>query len=89
LEVAKRAGITTAFVSYLENGTRKGSLDVYIKLAEALKAPVMDLFKGGEKVVPYARPTPEEKLNLGGLSKPQRELLRRTAREFRTGNAAK
>ena len=42
-DLAEKAGISVAFLSFLESGNRKGSLETYHRLAEALGSS-FDLF---------------------------------------------
>ena len=45
-ELARRAGVTDAYVAQLETGTRRNpSLEVLQRLAKALKVPVTDLLQ--------------------------------------------
>jgi len=55
-DVAEKAGISVAFLSFLETGRKKGSLDSYQRLAGALGVPLALLvsekgFKGGKRGV--------------------------------------
>ena len=43
--IAEKAGISVAFLSFLENGRKKGSLESYDKLARALGVGLDVLFK--------------------------------------------
>lgn len=42
-ELAELADISTSYLSRLESGGRKGSLETYVKISRALKAPVVEL----------------------------------------------
>jgi len=42
-EIAEKADISVAFLSFIENGRRKGSLETYSRLAHALGVPLGDL----------------------------------------------
>lgn len=45
-ELARRAGVTDAYVAQLETGTRRNpSLEVLQRLAKALKVPVTELLQ--------------------------------------------
>ncbi|MBC6971943.1 helix-turn-helix transcriptional regulator [Bacillus sp. Xin] len=44
-ELAVKIGITRAYLSNLENGKHKPSLDVALKIAEALESTVEKIFK--------------------------------------------
>jgi len=44
--LAKRAKISVPFLSFLENGRKKGSLDTYMRLAKSLNIPLHSLFTG-------------------------------------------
>ncbi len=43
--VADHAGLSVSFVSLLESGRKKGSLESYQRLATALSAPLPELFR--------------------------------------------
>ncbi len=45
VEIAERAGLSTPFISFLESGSKKGSVDTYDRLARAIGIPVADLFR--------------------------------------------
>lgn len=47
-EVAVRAGVSTAYLSGVENGHRNPTLDVIAALAQALGVPVSSLFDDGD-----------------------------------------
>jgi transcriptional regulator with XRE-family HTH domain len=68
-ELAERAGLTTAFLSYLENGTRKGSLDSYLVLGNTLGLEPEALFgsDNGARTASAGR-SGENLLSLEGLS---------------------
>jgi transcriptional regulator with XRE-family HTH domain len=81
-EVAERAGLTTAFISYLENGTRKGSLDAYLKISEALGMDPESLFQNhsaGAAIFANVEPT----VSLGGLSAADSKMVKNMVRSLR------
>jgi transcriptional regulator with XRE-family HTH domain len=43
-QLAERAGLSVSFVSFLESGRKKGSLETYHRLARALGVPLAHLF---------------------------------------------
>lgn len=48
-DLAEKAGISLSFLSFLESGKRKGSLETYARLAQALGMGVDELFQDGSK----------------------------------------
>ncbi len=54
--IASRAGISTSFLSHIERGTKKSSLDTVERLAKALGLPVGDLFEKQEPSKFYSQP---------------------------------
>ena len=80
-ELAEKASITTAFLSYVENGTRSGSLDTYIKLTEALGISMEVLFPGEHAKGIFS--TGEELLSLEGLSPADSRNVKNVVRSLR------
>lgn len=79
-ELAERAGLTTAFLSYLENGSRKGSLDAYLALAAALDLELETLFAAGAAA---AFVSAEGLLSLKGLSAYDTRAVKSVVRSLR------
>jgi transcriptional regulator with XRE-family HTH domain len=80
-DLAEKAGITPAFLSYLENGRKKGSLDTYAKLAAGLGVELGQVFvEPGTKEKRY----PEIPLNLG-LSVAEAKAVRQLVKTLRKG----
>ncbi len=81
-DLADKAGLTPAFLSYLENGTRSGSLESLLKLAEALNVEPEQLLAGK---VPAPKPGTigYPSLSLEGLSVGEGDLVRKMARSLR------
>ena len=42
-ELAEKAGLAQAYIAQIETGRRKGTVDVYKRLAEALRVDIDDL----------------------------------------------
>ena len=68
-EVAERAGLTPPYLSYLESGKKKGTLDAYFRLAEAVGTTLEDLMSKTKtphsaKKKAYSMPSPIEKLSI-------------------------
>src|SRR5437764_257210 len=60
-DLAEKAGISVSFLSFLEKGDRKGSLQTYYDLARAFSLELGELFKEGApgpKKKPSLEPTP-------------------------------
>lgn len=83
-ELAEKAGLTAAFLSYLENGSRSGSLDSWVKLAEALSLNPESLL-GGKAAA--QRPARYPSLSLEGLTTGDGDVVRRVARSLRRRKA--
>ena len=66
-EVAERAGLTPPYLSYLESGKKKGTLDAYFRLAEAVGTTMEDLMckhpRTAKKTAASA-PSPIERLSI-------------------------
>jgi len=80
-DLAEAAGITPAFLSYLENGRKKGSLVTYAKLAKALGVEL------GQVLVeqrPKTKPYPAIPLDLG-LSVAEARAVRQLVKTLRKG----
>jgi transcriptional regulator with XRE-family HTH domain len=80
-ELAEKAGLTTAFLSYLENGSRKGSLDAYLALGQALGLKPETLLGGGSGGADLH--TGEPSVSLGGLSPGDTRAVRSVVRSLR------
>ena len=80
-ELAEKTGLTPAFLSYLENGTRSGSLDSLVKLAEALSLDPEALL-GGK--APSKKPYPPiPTISLEGLTTGEGRVVRQMAQSLR------
>jgi DNA-binding XRE family transcriptional regulator len=53
-ELAKAIGISTAYLSEIENGKKEGSISVFRNIARALRVDVDDLFWGEDDKRPIA-----------------------------------
>jgi transcriptional regulator with XRE-family HTH domain len=53
-QLAEKASISVAFLSYIEQGRRKGSLQTYADLAKALGMDLADLLRADKTGKPYA-----------------------------------
>lgn len=73
LVVSERAGISSAFLSFLENGRKKGSLETYHKLAGALDVSLDVLFK--DAPAPAIAPAADYGLSLKGLGASERRTV--------------
>jgi transcriptional regulator with XRE-family HTH domain len=80
-EVAEKLDITEGFLSFLESGTKQGSLDTYINLSDLLNVSLPDLFRDGQ-ASPKARKEPT--ISLEGLSAHEMRLIRQTIRALRS-----
>ena len=80
-EVAEKIDITEGFLSFLESGTKQGSLDTYIALCRLFQYPLWKLLKGGQEP-DRSRP---RTLALNGLSRHQVKVVQQVVREFRAG----
>lgn len=81
LELAEKGGLSAAFLSYLENGTRSCSLDSALKLAGALGVEPELLLAGKAPVAGKGNDYPS--LSLEGLSVGEGHLVRQMARSLR------
>jgi transcriptional regulator with XRE-family HTH domain len=80
-ELAEKTGLTAAFLSYLENGSRSGSLDSLVKLAEALSVEP-EFLLGGK--APSAKNSPEfPSISLEGLTAGEGRVVRQMAQSLR------
>ncbi len=78
--VAEKINITEGFLSFLETGTKHGSVDTYMDLCTVYGCHLVDLF--GEAPAPkIAR---REILDLTGIPKGARRLLRQLANSYRS-----
>lgn len=80
-ELAERTGLTAAFLSYVENGSRGASLDSLVKMAESLGLEPESLLGGPARAGRPPRPMPT--LSLEGLSRQNGELMKRLVRALR------
>jgi len=80
-ELADAVGLTPAFLSYLENGSRKGSLDAYLALGQALGLKPEALLGGGGPAATFQ--TGEPTVSLRGLNPGDTRALRAMARSLR------
>jgi transcriptional regulator with XRE-family HTH domain len=78
--LAERAGLSVSFVSFLESGRKKGSLETYQRLARALGIPLADLFRSG---APARWPRLEPASHLAGLNVAERQAIWRLVATFR------
>lgn len=79
-DLAERAGLTTAFLSYLENGTRKGSMDAYLSLSAALGLEFDALLGAATQRTTAAG---ENLVSLHGLSSYDTQAVRSVVRSLR------
>jgi transcriptional regulator with XRE-family HTH domain len=80
-ELADKAGLTPAFLSYLENGSRSGSLESLLKLAEALGTEPELLLAGKPSIPGKGNDYPS--LSLEGLTSGEGHLVKQLARSLR------
>jgi transcriptional regulator with XRE-family HTH domain len=78
-EVSTKVGITEGFLSFLESGTKQGSLDTYIDLSRLYQYPLEDLFRGGKEIRESKRPS----IYLDGLSKAEIKAVKQVVRALR------
>lgn len=83
--LAERADLSTAFLSFLESGRKKGSLETYDRLARALDIPLAALFHAPARKAP--RRQEELKLSLGGLTAGERRAIYRLVNSLRLKKA--
>ena len=80
-DLAERCGLTPAFLSYLENGARSGSLDSLVKLAEALSVEP-EFLMGGK--APSGKNSAEfPSISLEGLTTGEGRVVRQMAQSLR------
>lgn len=79
--VSERAGISAAFLSFLETGRKKGSLETYHKLAGALDVTLDALFK--DAPAPVIAPAADYGLSLKGLDAAERRAIFRLVSTFK------
>ena len=80
-EVAEKVDITEGFLSFLESGTKQGSLDTYIALGGLLGIALPDLFKDGTAAPKKFRKAPS--VSLDGLSAHEIRIIKQTVRALR------
>lgn len=83
-QLAERAGLSVSFVSFLESGRKKGSLETYQRLARALGIPLASLFRGASP----AGWQPANFARLDGLTAAEHRAVWRLVRTFRRSRAA-
>jgi DNA-binding XRE family transcriptional regulator len=81
--VVKKIGITEGFLSFLESGTKQGSLDTYIDLCRLYDYPLHDLFHEAAKIKVSKIPS----IALDGLSKHEIKIVKKIVHALRA-NAA-
>jgi len=77
-DLAERAGISASFLSFLEMGRRKGSLETYGRLADSLGVPMSVLFQNET-----GSPPPKHAqyvISVGHLTAAERGTLRQMVR---------
>jgi transcriptional regulator with XRE-family HTH domain len=79
--VSERAGISSPFLSFLENGRKKGSLESYHKLAGALDVRLDELFR--EAPPPALTPAADYGPSLKGLKTAERRAVFALVRSLR------
>src|ERR1051325_912988 len=79
--VSERAGISAAFLSFLETGRKKGSLETYHKLAGALDVTLDTLFR--DAPAPALAPAADYGLSLKGLDAAERRAIFRLVNTFK------
>jgi transcriptional regulator with XRE-family HTH domain len=84
-ELADKAELTPAFLSYLENGSRSGSLESLLKLAQALGVEPEALLAG--KAPAAGKGVKHPSLSLEGLSAGEGHLVKQMARSLRKKKA--
>lgn len=75
--LAEKAGLSTPFVSFLEIGRKKGSLESYDRLAIALGVPITALFDAVSGKAPWGKDP------LPGLSAAERRSVWRLVQTLR------
>ena len=82
-QLAERAGLSVSFVSFLESGRKKGSLETYHRLARALGIPLAHLFSSSAP----AGWTPRKKSTaFEGLTAAEHHVLWRLLKRSRRGS---
>ena len=79
-EVAEKVDITEGFLSFLESGTKQGSLDTYLRLGSLLDISLPDLFKDGQ---PQKKARKHPSVSLDGLSAHEIKIVKQTVRALR------
>jgi transcriptional regulator with XRE-family HTH domain len=70
-----------AFLSFLENGRKKGSLDTYHRLAGALSVPLEALFK--DLAPANLPPAPDYPLSMQGMTAAEKRAIYRLINTLR------
>ncbi|MEK7474114.1 MAG: helix-turn-helix transcriptional regulator [Candidatus Coatesbacteria bacterium] len=81
-QLAERAGLSVSFVSFLEAGRKKGSLETYHRLAHALGIPLARLFSGSAPAGWAAR---SKATGSEGLTAAEHRVLWRLLKRSRRG----
>jgi transcriptional regulator with XRE-family HTH domain len=79
-EVAEKVDITEGFLSFLESGTKQGSLDTYIRLGALLDISLPELFRDGQ---PAKKGRKHPTVSLDGLSAHEIKIIKQTIRALR------
>ena len=82
-ELASLIGVTPVFLSYLEKGTKKPSIDTLEKICTALNITLSDFFNDGSNAVTLTTELKELLESARGLSSEQIELLKNVANGLR------
>lgn len=78
-EVAEKANITEGFLSFLESGTKQGSLDTYLDLCRLYDFSLPELFDGGKELKSQKVPS----VSLDGLNAHEIKIIKQTIRALR------
>ena len=82
-EVVKKIGITEGFLSFLESGTKQGSLDTYIALCRLYEYPLHELFHDNVKVKTPRIPS----IALDGLTKNEIRIVKKIVHALRANGS--
>ena len=85
--LAEKCGISIPFLSFLENGKKKGSIDTYAQVSKCLSIPMNLLFKEGEGSKTYATPAALKMLN--GLSAQEKRKVFKYVKTLRKPKSKK
>jgi transcriptional regulator with XRE-family HTH domain len=81
-ELADRSDLSSAFISYLENGNRPGSFETFLKLADALSLEPELLLAGKAPTATKGKPG-FPSLSLEGLTAGEGQIVVQVARSLR------